>query len=119
MPRPYELMPIANCTPIRWSSSRSLLRGLSGPVHFGAAPARPHPPVQRYNLQPLFIGGCGREISADVVRDADSQLVRLWLRQGTDFIGYYTGRWWEWMDYHDPVPRIRGEIRFLEFARRD
>ena len=70
-------------------------------------------------MQPLFIGGCGREISADVVRDADSQLVRLWLRQGTDFIGYYTGRWWEWMDYHDPVPRIRGEIRFLEFARRD
>lgn|SRR5271166_6998747 len=43
----------------------------------------------------------------------DGQLVRLWLRDGTDFIGYYTDRWWGWVDYYDPVPLIRGDIRFL------
>jgi hypothetical protein len=43
----------------------------------------------------------------------DGQLVRLWLRDGTDFIGYYSAKWWGWVDYRDPVPLIRGDIRFL------
>jgi len=43
----------------------------------------------------------------------DGTLVRLWLSDGTDLIGYYTDRWWGWVDYHDPLPLIRGDSRFL------
>jgi hypothetical protein len=32
---------------------------------------------------------------------------------GTDFIGYYGDWWWGWVDYHNPLPRIRGDIRFV------
>ncbi len=43
----------------------------------------------------------------------DGTLVRLWLRDGIDFVGYYTDRWWGWVDLHDPLPLIRGDIQFL------
>ena len=43
MPRPYELMPIANCTPIRWSSSRSLLSRRCGSHTQGAGVAISRP----------------------------------------------------------------------------
>ncbi len=43
----------------------------------------------------------------------DGRRVRLWLRDGGDFVGYYTGRWRGWIDYSDPHPLIRGDIRFL------
>jgi hypothetical protein len=29
------------------------------------------------------------------------------------FIGYYSDRWWGWVDYYDPLPRIRGDMRFV------
>jgi hypothetical protein len=43
----------------------------------------------------------------------DSELVRLWLRDGTDLLGYYSTKWRGWVDYHNPPPPIRGDIRFL------
>ena len=43
----------------------------------------------------------------------DGTLVRLRLCEGPAFIGYYTDRWWGWVDYHDPLPLIRGDIAFL------
>ena len=43
----------------------------------------------------------------------DGQLVRLWARDGAELIGYYSGKWWGWVDYHDPHPLIRGDIAFL------
>jgi hypothetical protein len=42
----------------------------------------------------------------------DGQLVRLWLRDGTGFIGHYSSKWFGWVDYHDPLPLIRGDIVF-------
>jgi hypothetical protein len=42
----------------------------------------------------------------------DGTLVRLHLRDGTDFVGYYTDRWWGWVALPDPWPLIRGDIRF-------
>jgi hypothetical protein len=42
----------------------------------------------------------------------DGTPVRLHLRDGGDFIGYYTDRWWGWIALFDPWPLIRGDIRF-------
>jgi hypothetical protein len=42
----------------------------------------------------------------------DGQLVRLWLRDGPDFIGYYNAKWWGWVDFHDPLTaRKPGRVR--------
>jgi hypothetical protein len=41
-------------------------------------------------------------------------LTRLWLREdSTDFVGYYSDKWFGWVSYHEPVPLIRGDFRFL------
>ena len=43
----------------------------------------------------------------------DGTPVRLHLRRdGTDFIGLYSDRWWGWVRLLDPWPLIRGNIRF-------
>jgi hypothetical protein len=42
----------------------------------------------------------------------DGTPVRLHLPDGTDFVGYYTDRWWGWVALLDPWPLIRGDIRF-------
>jgi hypothetical protein len=42
----------------------------------------------------------------------DGTPVRLHLPDGTDFVGYYTDRWWRWVALLDPWPLIRGDIRF-------
>ena len=43
----------------------------------------------------------------------DGTLVRFWLRDGKDFTGYYSGKWWGWVDHDDPLPLIRGDNQFL------
>jgi hypothetical protein len=42
----------------------------------------------------------------------DGTPVRLHLRDGTDFVGLYSDRWWGWIALLDPWPLIRGDIRF-------
>jgi hypothetical protein len=42
----------------------------------------------------------------------DGTPVRLHLRDGTDFIGHYSDKWWGWVALLDPWPLIRGDIRF-------
>jgi hypothetical protein len=42
----------------------------------------------------------------------DGTPVRLHLHDGSDFVGYYTDRWWGWVALLDPWPLIRGDIRF-------
>ena len=42
----------------------------------------------------------------------DGSLVRLWLRDGSDIVGYYSIRWWGWVDFTDAHPLIRGDIAF-------
>jgi hypothetical protein len=42
----------------------------------------------------------------------DGTPVRLHLHDGSDFVGYYTDRWWGWVQLLDPCPLIRGDIRF-------
>jgi hypothetical protein len=42
----------------------------------------------------------------------DGTPVRLHLHNGSDFVGYYTDRWWGWIALLDPWPLIRGDIRF-------
>jgi hypothetical protein len=42
----------------------------------------------------------------------DGTPVRLRLRDGSYFVGYYTGRWWGWVALLDPWPLIRGDIGF-------
>jgi hypothetical protein len=42
----------------------------------------------------------------------DGTPVRLHLRDGTDFIGHYSDRFWGWVQLLDPWPLIRGDIRF-------
>jgi hypothetical protein len=43
----------------------------------------------------------------------DGTLVRLRLREdGRQFVGYYSDRWWGWIEHGDPCPVIRGDIRF-------
>src|ERR1700722_16061655 len=42
----------------------------------------------------------------------DGTPVRLHLRDGSDFVGLYTDRWWGWVALLDPWPLIRGDIRF-------
>ena len=49
----------------------------------------------------------------------DGRRVRLWLRDGGDFVGYYTDRWWGWVDAADFHPLIRGDIRFLGWTTVD
>jgi len=39
-------------------------------------------------------------------------LVRLWLRDGSDIVGYYSIRWWGWVDFTDAHPLIRSDIAF-------
>jgi hypothetical protein len=47
----------------------------------------------------------------------DGALIRLWLRQdGSDFIGYYSDKWFGWVAAHEDVPLLRGDIRFLGWA---
>jgi hypothetical protein len=58
--------------------------------------------------------GCA---SKDILRPMseaprDGSAVRLHLRDGTDFVGYYTDRWWGWVPLLDPWPLIRGDVRF-------
>jgi hypothetical protein len=44
----------------------------------------------------------------------DGTLIRLWMREGGDgFIGYYSDKWYGWVDQNDPCPLIRGGFRFL------
>ena len=38
--------------------------------------------------------------------------VRLHLRDGSDFVGCYSDRWWGWVALLDPWPLIRGDIKF-------
>jgi hypothetical protein len=46
----------------------------------------------------------------------DGTLIRLWLREdGSDFVGYYSDKWLGWVSYHESVPLIRGDIRFLRW----
>jgi hypothetical protein len=45
----------------------------------------------------------------------DGTLIRLWLRDGSNFVGYYSTKWWGWVDYTDPRPLIRGDIAFHEW----
>ena len=48
------------------------------------------------------------------VAPKDGTLICLHLREdGSDFIGYYCDKWWGWIDYNDPWPRIRGDLSFL------
>jgi hypothetical protein len=42
----------------------------------------------------------------------DGTPVRLHLRDGTDFVGLYSDRWWGWIALLDPWPLIRGDVRF-------
>ncbi len=42
----------------------------------------------------------------------DGTPVRLHLRDGSDFVGQYSDRWWGWIALLDPWPLIRGDIRF-------
>jgi hypothetical protein len=42
----------------------------------------------------------------------DGTPVRLHLRDGSDFVGLYSDRWWGWVPLLDPWPLIRGDIRF-------
>jgi hypothetical protein len=41
----------------------------------------------------------------------DGTPVRLHLRDGSDFVGQYSDRWWGWIALLDPRPLIRGDIR--------
>jgi hypothetical protein len=44
----------------------------------------------------------------------DGTLPRLWLgADGSTIVGRYSDKWWGWIDYGDPWPLIRGDIRFL------
>jgi hypothetical protein len=44
----------------------------------------------------------------------DGTLIRLRLREdGRQFVGYYTDRWWGWIEHGDPWPLIRGDVRFV------
>jgi hypothetical protein len=42
----------------------------------------------------------------------DGTPVRLHQRDGGDFVGHYSDRWWGWVPLLDPCPVIRGDIRF-------
>jgi hypothetical protein len=43
----------------------------------------------------------------------DGTLVRRWLgADGSTIVGRYSDKWWGWIDYGDPWPLIRGDIRF-------
>jgi hypothetical protein len=42
----------------------------------------------------------------------DGTPVRLHLRDGSDFVGLYSDKWWGWVALLDPWPLIRGDIRF-------
>ena len=42
----------------------------------------------------------------------DGTALRLHLRDGTDFVGLCSDRWWGWIALLDPWPLIRGDIRF-------
>jgi hypothetical protein len=42
----------------------------------------------------------------------DGTSVRLHLRDGSDFVGRYSDRFWGWVALLDPWPLIRGDIRF-------
>jgi hypothetical protein len=46
----------------------------------------------------------------------DGTLVRLRLKDGADFVGYYSTKWFGWVDYDDPLPLIRGDIAFLGWS---
>jgi hypothetical protein len=40
----------------------------------------------------------------------DGTLIRLWLREdSSDFIGYYSDKWFGWVSNHEPIPLIRGD----------
>ncbi len=59
--------------------------------------------------------GC---VSKDALRPMsaapkDGTSVRLHLRDGSNFVGRYTDRWWGWVALLDPWPLIRGDIRFV------
>ena len=59
--------------------------------------------------------GCVSKGALRPMSDAqrDGTPVRLHLRDGSDFVGYYTDRWWGWVALLDPWPLIRGDIRFI------
>jgi hypothetical protein len=43
----------------------------------------------------------------------DGTLVRLWLRDGGDFVGLYSDKWWGWVAFFEiECPLIRGDIAF-------
>jgi hypothetical protein len=59
--------------------------------------------------------GCMRKDALRPMSSAprDGIPVRLHLRDGSDFVGYYTDRGWGWVRLLDPWPLIRGDIKFV------
>jgi hypothetical protein len=43
-------------------------------------------------------------------------LIRLLLRDGGDFVGLYSDKWWGWIEFGDVWPLIRSDIRFAGWA---
>ena len=44
----------------------------------------------------------------------DGTVIRLWLVEDrSDFTGYYSDNWYDWVNRADPCPLIRGDNCFL------
>ena len=71
--------------------------------------------VHENNRQTLCYTGSMRRpkvLSGMKSAPRDGTLIRLHLKAGGDFIGYYTDRWWGWIAYRDVCPLILGDITF-------